>query len=209
MSWCVQVPEKNGTQIFRNFKCGHFNWRLVNWKKKHAVKNDKCSSALLFLIISALANSSWFLLFFLKHLIGNVLCFTASQDIVALSEQHYPFFFFFLSFFFSSISSRRYCSVWGWGSIPEGGQAIGATACLRKEKWQLDIPVGVSLPFQKPNCWILIGSELQDTNYPSIHNSVRSRCVLQPQPRTKVTLTPRWFPNTFRVVFLFFFCSLI
>lgn len=82
--------------------------------------------------------TGWFrLIFFFWNLLnGNVLCFKASRDTVALSEQHYPFSLY--------VSSQRYCSVWGWSSLPEGGQAIGATACLRKEKLQLDIPVSIS-----------------------------------------------------------------
>lgn len=94
---CAGARE-NWTQIFANFKCGHFNWSLVNWKKKKrkCCKNEKCSQALLFWSFL-----NWMIpvdFFFWNRLNGNVLCFKASRDTVALSEQHYPFFFPFFFF---------------------------------------------------------------------------------------------------------------
>lgn len=93
---CAGARE-NWTQIFRKLQMWSFSLKTCQLKKKkHAVKMTNVFQLCYFdhsctrWVKSMLMN---LFLIFLKHLIGNVPCFKASQDIVALSEQHYPIFF--------------------------------------------------------------------------------------------------------------------
>lgn len=99
-------------------------------------------SSSVILIIPELDDSGWFF-FFLEPFEWKCSLFQSQPGHRGLVWAALPFFFLLLLLSLY-VSSQRYCSVWGWSSLPEGGQAIGATACLRKEKLQLDIPVSIS-----------------------------------------------------------------
>lgn len=185
VSWCVQVPEETGPKTLEILNVV-FLIEILSTEKKDAIKMRNGLKLCYF-------DHSWTGWFQWTFFFGKV--WMEMFSVPKPARTSWPclssitlllFFSLLLSLY---VSSQRYCSVWGWGSLPEGGQAIGATACLTKDQndnLTFQQATHLSLPNQTADSWLAQKKQLSVsllTRKFTTASVSKCECDLSPRPR--------------------------